>query len=137
MGRDRSASLTLLTHREPASIIARDKGGSLMIYELRVYRCVPGKLQALVTRFEKVTCALFEKHGIKQAGYWTTVVGDSNNDFYYMLKWDSLDERGKRFAAFQADPDWISARNKSEEGGPLVANITNTILMPTSYSAQK
>jgi len=108
-----------------------------MIYELRVYRCMPGKLAPLVKRFETVTCALFEKHGIQQAGFWTTVVGESNQDLTYMLKWNSLDEREKRFAAFQADPAWIAARSKSEEGGPLVANITNTILMPTNFSAAK
>ena len=54
-----------------------------------------------------------------------------------MLKWDSLDEREKRFAAFQSDPEWIAARAKSEEGGTLVASITNTILNPTNFSAAK
>ena len=108
-----------------------------MIYELRVYHCMPGKLQALVKRFETVTVHLFEKHGLKQAGFWTVAIGESNHDFVYMLKWDSLDEREKRFAAFQSDPEWIAARAKSEEGGTLVASITNTILNPTNFSAAK
>ena len=38
-----------------------------MIYEMRVYRCVPGRLPALLKRFETVTLKLWEKHGIKQA----------------------------------------------------------------------
>jgi hypothetical protein len=108
-----------------------------MIYELRVYHCLPGKVAALSKRFETITVRLFEKHGIQQVGFWTVTIGESNHDFVYMLKWDSHAERDRRFAAFQADPEWISARAKSEEGGPLIASISNTILAPTSYSAAK
>jgi heme-degrading monooxygenase HmoA len=108
-----------------------------MVYELRTYHCMPGKLQALISRFEKVTIHLFEKHGFHQVGYWTVQIGESNQDFIYMLKWDSLDDRTKRFAAFQADPEWIAARAKSEENGTLVHSFSNTILQPTSFSAAK
>jgi hypothetical protein len=108
-----------------------------MIYELRIYHCVPGRLPALLTRFETATVALFEKHGIEQVGFWTVAIGESTADLYYILKWDSLDERDKKFAAFQADPVWIAARSKSEEDGPIVASITNSILMPTKFSALK
>jgi len=108
-----------------------------MIYELRVYHCVPGKLQALSKRFETVTTRLFEKHGFQQVGYWTVAIGQSSADFVYMLKWDSHAHRERAFAAFQSDPEWIETRAKSETDGPLVASITNTILLPTSYSALK
>ena len=47
-----------------------------MIYELRVYHTVPGRLPALVKRFDTITCGLFEKHGIKQVGFWTVVIGN-------------------------------------------------------------
>lgn len=108
-----------------------------MIYELRVYHALPGRLPALVKRFETVTVRLFEKHGIQQAGFWTVAIGESNQDLVYMLKWESLADRDARFAAFQRDPEWIEARRKSEEDGPLVASIANTILMPTSFSAAR
>jgi hypothetical protein len=108
-----------------------------MIYELRVYHCMPGRLPALVRRFETVTVGLFEKYGIRQVGFWTVAIGESNQDFVYILQWESLADRDKRFAAFQADPEWIAARAKSEEGGPLVASITNTVLTPTKFSALK
>ena len=51
-----------------------------MIYEIRVYRCVPGRLPALLNRFANITLKLWEKHGIKQAGFWTTLVGESNQE---------------------------------------------------------
>ncbi|MFZ0676745.1 NIPSNAP family protein [Candidatus Binatus sp.] len=108
-----------------------------MLYELRIYHCMPGKLAAVVTRFETATVKLFEKHGIQPVGFWTVAIGESNADLYYILKWDSLDERQKKFAAFQADPDWIAVRNKSEEAGPIIASFSNTILMPTNFSALK
>jgi len=40
-----------------------------MIYELRIYRCVPGRLPALLSRFQNHTLRIWEKHGIKQAGF--------------------------------------------------------------------
>ena len=51
-----------------------------MIYEMRIYRCVPGRLPALLQRFEKVTLDLWKKLGIRQAGFWTTLIGDSNHE---------------------------------------------------------
>ena len=48
-----------------------------MIYEMRIYRCVPGRLPALLKRFETVTLKVWEKHGIRQAGFFTTLIGES------------------------------------------------------------
>ena len=108
-----------------------------MVYELRTYHCLPGRLPALLKRFETATIRLFEKHGIKQLGFWTVAIGESNNDLVYILQWDSLAERDARFGAFQKDPEWIEARRKSEEDGPLLTSITNSILNPTAFSAAK
>ncbi len=108
-----------------------------MIYELRIYECVPGKLPDLNKRFSTITLKLWEKHGIKQAGFWTTVIGESSQTLYYMLAWESLAEREKKWAAFGADPDWTTARAKTEEHGPIVANVKNFILAPTPYSSVK
>ena len=66
-----------------------------MIYEMRVYRCVPGRLPALLNRFANITLKIWERHGIKQAGFFTTVIGDSNQELTYFLQWDSLADRVK------------------------------------------
>ena len=108
-----------------------------MIYELRVYQCIPGKLPALLKRFETKTLDVWKKHGIRPTGFWTVLVGDGNNDLHYMLAWESLAERDKKWNAFQSDPDWIAARAKSEEDGPIVGNIVNQLLVPTSFSSVK
>jgi len=106
-----------------------------MIYEQRVYSAIPGKLPALLARFSNHTLKLFEKHGIKQSGFWTVLVGDGNNDLHYLLVWESLADREKKWNAFQADPEWIKARDDSEKDGPLIANIKSAFLRPTAFSA--
>jgi hypothetical protein len=108
-----------------------------MIYEMRQYRCLPGRLPALLKRFETATLKIWEKHGIKQAGFFTTVIGESNQDLTYFLAWDSLAEREKKWGAFMTDPDWMKARAESEADGQIVANIVSQILAPTAFSAVK
>lgn len=108
-----------------------------MIYELRIYHCAPGRLPALLQRFEKVTLGVWQKHGIRQAGFWTVAIGDSNHDLYYMLQWESLAEREKKWNAFMADPDWIKARAESERDGPILASVSNLVLQPTAFSSVK
>lgn len=106
-----------------------------MIHELRVYHCVPGRLPALLERFATITLRLWEKHGIRQAGFWTVLIGESNQVLYYLLEWESLAERERRWTAFLNDPDWLAARAQTERDGPIVAKVTNEILQPTAFSA--
>ena len=108
-----------------------------MIHELRIYRCVPGRLPALLNRFETITLKIWARHGIRQAGFWTTVIGESNLDLHYLLEWESLAERETKWGAFQADPEWLEKRAQTEADGPIVANVSNAILMPTAFSSVK
>ena len=106
-----------------------------MIYELRVYHCAAGRLPALHKRFTEVTLSLFQKHGVEQAGFFTTVVGPSNETLTYLLKWESMAEREAKWNAFSSDPDWLAARAASEADGIIVERIDNSFLAPTAYSA--
>jgi hypothetical protein len=108
-----------------------------MIHELRIYHCMPGRLPDLLNRFDTVTLKIWERHGIRQAGFWTVAIGESNHDLYYLLEWESLAERDEKWAAFQADPEWGEKRAKTEVNGPIVSTITNAILQPTSFSSVK
>src|SRR5215470_8017345 len=105
-----------------------------MIYEQRVYKAVPGRLPALLNRFATITLKIWDKHGIKQHGFFTTLVGESNQELTYYLVWESLADRDKKWAAFQADPAWHSARDDSEKDGPIIANITSSLMRPTAFS---
>lgn len=104
-----------------------------MIYELRIYEVVPGRMAALHERFAIITRGFFSKHGIRVVGYWTDLIG-SNDRLTYLIAWESLADRERRWTAFATDPEWIAARNKTEESGPIVARVSNTIMAPTAYS---
>src|SRR4026207_162016 len=105
-----------------------------MILGMRGYRCLPGRLPALLERFENTTLKLGDKHGIKQAGFFTTLIGTSNQELTYFVAWDSLADREKKWSAFQSDPDWIAGRAKSEEDGQIIDNIVSQLLVPTARS---
>ena len=104
-----------------------------MIYELRIYEVVPGKLPALNERFSKITMGYFKKYGLKIVGLWTDEVG-INNRLIYMLAFDDMAHREKAWAALRADPDRAKAFAETEKDGPLVICVTNTIMVPTAYS---
>jgi hypothetical protein len=106
-----------------------------MIYELRIYRAVPGRLPALMQRFQDRTLAIWETHGIRQAGFWTTLIGESIQELTYMLAWDSLAERERRWTAFLADPEWLATVAETERDGQLVDDIRCQLLMPTAFSS--
>ena len=105
-----------------------------MVYELRTYRVILGRMPALHRRFAEITVRFFEKHGIEVVGFWTNEVPASGHELVYLLRYESLASRETRWAAFQNDPDWQKARAESERDGPIVARVRNAILRPTSYS---
>jgi hypothetical protein len=134
MAGDRNPHLT----RDPSRpILAANMEPIALIHELRIYHFVPGRLPALLKRFETITLGLWQRHGIRQAGFWTVTVGDSNNDLYYLIEWSSLAEREQKWTAFQSDPEWIAKRAETEKDGPIITSISNLILQPTSFSAVK
>ena len=106
-----------------------------MIYEMRVYHCAPGRLPALNHRFETITLDFWNKYGIEQVGFWTTLVGPSNQALTYMLRWESLAERERKWNAFASDADWVAQRAATEAEGIIVERIENMFLNPTAYSA--
>lgn len=108
-----------------------------MIYELRVYECLPGRLPALLKRFADHTLGIWDKHGIRQAGFFTTLIGESSNRLTYFIAWETLAERETKWTAFVTDPAWHKAREDSERDGQIVASISSQLLTPTAFSSVK
>ena len=95
-------------------------------------------MPALVARFRDHTLGLFERHGLEIVFIATTELGDnSNNQLVYALRFDSYQQVQERWAAFQADPDWIAARTDSERDGPLVASITRRLVNSAAFDARR
>jgi hypothetical protein len=110
-----------------------------MIYELRIYVCAPGRIGALHNRFRTITTRKFAEHGIKVIGYWTDKYGESNR-LTYIIQWENEADRDRKWGAFLADDEWQKAAAASvapENGGQIVANVINTIMVPTDYSDLK
>jgi hypothetical protein len=107
---------------------------TLMICELRIYTAMPGRLPDVLARFRDHTVDIWNRHGIRQLGYWTTAVGPDSNALTYMLVWDSMADRETKWGKFVTDPEWIQVRQASESSGPIVARMDSSFLAPTSFS---
>jgi len=108
-----------------------------MIYELRIYTAMPGRLPDVIARFRDHTVDIWNRLGIRQLGYWTTAIGPDSNALTYMLVWESLADREAKWGKFVVDPEWVEARKASEAAGPIVANMASSFLAPTSFSPAK
>src|SRR5437667_12713935 len=104
---------------------AQDKPGSATstttVYELRVYHAYEGKLDDLLRRFREHTVKLVEKHGIKNVAYWAPLDEPlKGRTLIYILEHPSREAATANWQAFRDDPEWQSARDKSEANGKLV-----------------
>src|SRR6478752_6785261 len=104
------------------------------VYELRVYYTHPGKMPDLLKRFREHTCALFERHGMVNVGYWLPVEEKDQDKLYYVLKHASRDAAKASWTAFGSDPEWKTVAAASEANGKIVAKVDSTFLEATDYS---
>ena len=116
----------------------REQGGAMgstVVYELRIYHVVPGKIENLVARFRDHTMKLFADHGIKSVAYWTALDEPvKNGAFFYILEHPSREAAAANWKAFQDDREWKRVKAKSEENGKLVEKIDSTFLTLTDFS---
>jgi hypothetical protein len=105
-----------------------------MLYELRTYHAMPGRLPDLHKRFAEITLGFFQKHGIRVVGFWTNEIGGSSDQLLYILGYESLADREKKWGSFLADSDRLAKFAETEKNGPLVRRLTAQMLRPTAYS---
>jgi hypothetical protein len=107
-------------------------------FELRTYTTAEGRLDALNARFRDHTNALFKKHGIEIIGFWApTEEPKSKNTLIYILAYPSKEAREESWKAFQADPEWVKAKDESEKDGKIVVHVDSVYMSPTDYSPIK
>lgn len=108
------------------------------IFELRTYTAPDGKLEDLHARFRDHTTRLFEKQGMTNIGYWRPIDAPlSSNTLVYLLAYPSREAAKKSWDAFRQDPDWQTARERSEANGRIVTKVDSVFLEPTDYSRMK
>lgn len=121
----------------PMSLPADDasKEGATLVYELRTYTTNPGKLPDLHKRFRDHTMRLFEKHGIKNIGYWVPL--DKPDTLVYLVAHKSREAATQSWREFLADPEWQRVFKESHKNGVLVKKVERQFLSPTDYSPLK
>ncbi len=107
------------------------------VFELRTYTTNEGKLPALQARFRDHTMRLFEKHGMRNLGYWTPV--DKPNTLIYIIEHASREQAGKNWRAFGGDPEWREVAKNSQKDGPILVQggIVSQFMLATEYSPIK
>jgi len=106
-----------------------------MVYELRTYTTNDGKLESLQSRFRDHTMRIFEKHGMKNVGYW--IPADQPNTLIYLIAHKNADAIKASWSAFGADPEWQKVYKNSIADGRLVAKIDSIFMSATDYSPLK
>ena len=105
-----------------------------MMYEVRVYHMHPGKMQDIQDRFKNHTLPIFKRHGIKVVDFWVGIAGqESENSLCYVVEYESIAQRDELWKRFQEDPEWIAAREKSIENGPITDKIESYYMEKAPY----
>ncbi len=108
------------------------------IFQLRTYHLLPGRLDAIQSRFRDHTQALFEKQGLSNYPYWITVEKDgAQPKLVYFIGHQSKEEFNAAFGRFVADPEWIKVRDASEVSGKIVEKIDSHFYTALPFSPMK
>jgi hypothetical protein len=106
------------------------------VFELRIYEGATDQdHKRKVEMMQSGEAEIFSKAGVEQVFYSDTLIGTRLPNLTYMLVFDSLADRDKKWAAFRASDEWkalsASPRYAFEA---IVSNVNNFILTPTPYS---
>ena len=107
-------------------------------FELRIYTTLPGKRDALAARFGDYTTGIYERHGIRNVGYWLAASGDdADRTFVYMRGYPSRLARDERLPEAHADPEFLEVVAAAERDldTRLIESVRSVDLIPTDYSA--
>jgi hypothetical protein len=108
------------------------------VYELRTYTTNDGKLPALQARFRDHTMKIFERHGMRNIGYWIPQDAPrSSNTLIYIIAHPSREAAARNWEAFRQDPEWQQVSAASEANGKLLASIDSVFMDATDYSPLK
>lgn len=105
------------------------------IFELRIYES--HSIKAAKKKIEMFNeggeIAIFKKTGLGAVFFGETLIGPKMPNLHYMLVFDDMAMRDKKWGTFSSDPDWKKLR-ANPDYKDTVSNITDIILRPTPYS---
>jgi hypothetical protein len=105
------------------------------VYEVRIYESHSCKYaQKKIEMFnEGGEIAVFKKTGLQPVFFAETIIGPLMPNLTYMLVFDSMETRNKKWSEFVQHPDWIKLRDDVQYKD-TVSNITDIILRPEPFS---
>ena len=102
--------------------------------ELRIYTTLPGQRDALAARFGDYTTKIYERHGIRNVGYWLAASGENaDRTFVYMRGYPSRHARDERLSAAHADLEFADVVSTVERdpNTRLIESVRSLDLVPT------
>ena len=106
------------------------------MFELRTYESATVQDHVRkVEMFNKGEFEIFKKAGFDQVFYGDALIGTRLPHLTYMLSFADLTDRDAKWEAFRNNPDWKKLSSDPRYAfEPIVSNITNLILTPTTFS---
>jgi len=106
------------------------------VFELRIYEGATDQdHKRKVEMMQSGESEIFNKAGVEQVFYSDTLIGTRLPNLTYMLAFDSMADRDKKWAAFRASDEWKALSTSPRYAfEAIVSNINNFILTPTAYS---
>jgi hypothetical protein len=105
------------------------------IFELRIYES--HSAQAARKKVEMFNeggeIEIFRKTGLNPVFFGATMIGPDLPNLNYMLAFQDMADRDKRWQVFRDDPDWQKL-SRDPAYKDTVSNITDIILKPADYS---
>jgi hypothetical protein len=102
-----------------------------MIYELRIYTILPGRINAIRERFSDHTLGIFARLGMQVCDFWEDL--EEQPRLYYTMKYESLEVRTRLWETFSQDKEWIEVRQKSEQDGKIVERVEQIFMKRAEY----
>jgi hypothetical protein len=106
------------------------------VFQLRTYESPSNQDHVRkVEMFHHGEFEVFQRAGFWQVFYGDCLIGPRLPKLTYMLSFPDLAEMDAKWNAFSSDPEWKKLSGSPRYNfEPIVSNITNLILTPTSYS---
>lgn len=106
-----------------------------MIYDLRIYTCRPGTMNAHLELYGEHGYPVQLRHLGIPLVYAVTETGPLNS-YVHLWAFDSAGGREARRTRMEADPDWIAYRRRSREAGFLVSQENRLLSGPVAFLAK-
>ncbi|KHJ74477.1 MULTISPECIES: NIPSNAP family protein [Rhodococcus] len=100
-----------------------------MIYEIREYVAVPGKLSAIIDLFTNHTARMFKRYDMELISAGHTLIGEhSFGELVYTVRFANLAELENKWSQMLADPEWQQAFAAAESDGPLIRTMRRRVI---------